>query len=48
MGLQLASLISLSSPTESILCMDKDTFYKSGPSQFWGAGLFYILMDYKQ
>ena len=48
MGLQLASLISLSIPTESILCMDRDTFHKSGPSQFWGAGLFYILMDYKQ
>ena len=45
MGLQLASLISLSIPTESVLCMDTDIFHKSGPSRFWGAGLFYILMD---
>ena len=45
MGLQLGSLISLSSPAESILCMDTDTFHKSGPSQFWGAELFYILIE---
>ena len=48
MSLQLASLIRQSIPTESILCMDTDAFHKSGPSQFWGAGLFYILMDKKQ
>ena len=44
MVLPLASLISLSISTESILCTDTDTFHKSGPSQFWGTGLFYILI----